>query len=224
MDSDDEDDEDATSWDGGDEDEPDQMEVDDYEEDEGDDSSDGEEAHSLVVTLRYGKGAFDPRGASTSTHPSQSAGLGNDLNPQPASSTGVPQANAGSQRMPELAAPQPQAIVAAATPSELLPPPPVTFIPNGVPVATQQPPIVPVVHQHPPASNLDSSLPRLDGFYSPSTVPYSAPDAASKPQQYPIDMPKTHMPQEQQGQQQQPPGPPFPSTALPPPTPASSWQ
>jgi hypothetical protein len=63
-----EDEEDATSWDGGnDDDEPDQMDLDDDEEDAGEDSSDEEdEPQSLMVTLRYGKGA-----TASSSAPSQ---------------------------------------------------------------------------------------------------------------------------------------------------------
>ncbi|KAF2637804.1 hypothetical protein P280DRAFT_471968 [Massarina eburnea CBS 473.64] len=55
------DDEDATSWDGGDEDDedPDRMDVDGDEDDSGDDASENEE-HSLIVHLKYKKGAFNP--------------------------------------------------------------------------------------------------------------------------------------------------------------------
>jgi hypothetical protein len=60
YDSEMEDEEEATSWDGGDEndDEPDQMDVDD--DDLSERSEDKDEGRSLVVRLRYPKGAFDP--------------------------------------------------------------------------------------------------------------------------------------------------------------------
>jgi hypothetical protein len=150
-----EDEEDATSWDGGDdEEEPEQMELDDDEEDAADESSEeDDEPQSLMVTLRYGKGAT----ASSSTL-TQDTTMANGVDHLSISSTSAP---------PAPAAPTPQHAVPAIT--------------NGVAAPSHQlytAPIIPTAHQQPHIGNADA-LPQLDGFFSAPTPP----EEASKPQQ-----------------------------------------
>jgi hypothetical protein len=59
-------DDEATSWDGGDDEdeEPEHMELDDDVEESEDETSEGDEPKSLVVHLRYGKGAKPALGNS----------------------------------------------------------------------------------------------------------------------------------------------------------------
>ena len=61
---------------------------------------------------------------------------------------------------------------------------------NGLPITSEQPPVIPTTHQA-PANNTDI-LPKLEGFFSAPTPPYSAPDEAPKLQQQPpIDVSPT---------------------------------
>jgi hypothetical protein len=81
------DEEDATSWDGGDdEEEAEQMELDDDEEDAVDEASEeDDEPQSLVVTLRYGKGA-----TASSSSPTHDTTMANGVDHLSISSTGAP--------------------------------------------------------------------------------------------------------------------------------------
>ena len=79
---------------------------------------------------------------------------------------------------------------------------------NCLPASSEQPAFIPTTHQ-PPANNTDA-LPKLDGFFSAPTPPYSAPDEAPQPQQQPlIDVSPTSI------------SAPPPHSA---PTPTASWQ
>jgi hypothetical protein len=208
IDSDDE--EDATSWDGGDEDEeePEQMELDDEDEDQAEESSEEEEEpRTLMVTLRYGKGS------SESTN-------GQALcNGVPQATNGVDQHENSAPRQPEQYSPTPVELPmqpTPAAPSMVSQPVPVAYVPNGIPVMTQQPPIAPA--RHLPLQNGDpSALPKLDGMFSAPPQPYAAPQQNGiAPQQQPAQYPVGHP----APQQQQPPFPP----PLPSPTPAANWQ
>ncbi|KAH7359725.1 hypothetical protein BKA66DRAFT_426936 [Pyrenochaeta sp. MPI-SDFR-AT-0127] len=181
------DDEDATSWDGGDEDEdePDQMVLDDEDEDDArTDSSDEEEPQTLMVTLRYGKGAADRPSAPTSSAPPEDTNMTNGVEQQ-------------------------HVLVQPPAPSQVQPTP--AYVPNGAQILLHQPytaPIIPVAQQHPPVDNLDAQ-PRLEGLFSAPTPPYSAPEEAPKPQQpaqFSVSNPEGH-------QQQPPPSLPSPTPA-----------
>jgi hypothetical protein len=161
-----EDEEDATSWDGGDDDdeEPDQMELDDDEDDAAEDSSDEEEQHSLMVTLRYRKGASDGTAA-----PRQDAPMANGADYDPATAT---VASTGAPQQPELVpAPGPSAPTSQLTSNA-----------NGLSNA-----VIPTAHQQPAIGNPEA-LPKLDGFFSAPTPPYSAPEEAPK-HQTPVEVP-----------------------------------
>ncbi len=217
-----EDDDDATSWDGGDEDEdePEQMELDD--EDDGDQSLDEEELpHSLVVTLRYGKGAFKPSNTLTSGLQSETAGKGSDVNLEPTSFP-ISSAVGPSQKRPD--------VVPAAPPSPSLPPSAVSVVPHSLPVLSQQPPIVSLAHQQVSVSSHEP-LPRLETILSAPPPSYVDSDAAAKASQYSIGSSDPLHQAQQQQQATQPHSqlpqsqlPPFSSTALPAPASASSWQ
>ncbi|KAJ4329762.1 hypothetical protein N0V87_010584 [Didymella glomerata] len=204
MDS--EEDDDATSWDGGDEDEdePEQMDIDDDDDDLADRSSEGEaEPQSLVVTLRYGK--------------KQANGSG-EMKPDPTSinrtaqQNDVPMGDAGAPTQP----PAPNAAPSGLSgPAALAPAPPhviPTAISNGF--SAQQPTIVAVpkveLQQpqpvHPPAD--PSALPKLDGFFSAPTPPYSAPEEVVKQEQ-----PQYHQVPPQVPQQSSYPAAPIPAQA-----------
>jgi hypothetical protein len=204
MDS--EEDDDATSWDGGDEDEdePEQMDIDDDDDDLADRSSEGEaDPQSLVVTLRYGK--------------KQANGSG-EMKPDPASTNrtaqqnDVPMGDAGAPTQP----PAPGAASSGPSgPAALAPAPPhviPTAISNGF--SAQQPTIVAVpkveLQQpqpvHPPAD--PSALPKLDGFFSAPTPPYSAPEEVVKQEQ-----PQYHQVPPQVPQQSSYPVAPIPAQA-----------
>lgn len=84
----DDDEDDATSWDGGDEDENDQMDVDD-DDDQSDEASDEEdEQKSLVISLKYPKGTFNPSQQDPPPTDAQSAEP-SAQEPQPAANTNV---------------------------------------------------------------------------------------------------------------------------------------
>lgn len=190
-----EEDDDATSWDGGDEEEePEQMELDDDEDDTADQSSEEEEdPQTLVVTLHYRK-----KPADTSS----------ETKPEPTSLNGatyqedVPMADAGAPPRQEVPA------IAAVPPPHVIP----TAIPNGF--SAQQPVIVaaPKVESAQPPVDANA-LPKLDGFVSAPTPPYSAPEQAPKQEQ-----PQFHPIKPEATQQ-----PPF-STTLPVTTHAPNWQ
>lgn len=214
IESDDE--EDATSWDGGDEDEdePEQMELDDDEEDQAEESSEEEEEpRTLMVTLRYGKGASNPSSAPAATNGSEEVSNGVHQHPTPLVGQGVPQ-------QPEQNVPAPIELPLQSTPAALpmVPQPaPAAYASNGIPVVSQQAPMAPAAQ--PPVQNDNSGmLPKLDGMFSaPVPAPaYTAPQMngvapQQPPSQYPISQPAP--PQQQ----------PFKPT-LPSPTPAANWQ
>ncbi|KAJ4348939.1 hypothetical protein N0V95_005024 [Ascochyta clinopodiicola] len=201
MDS--EEDDDATSWDGGgEEEEPDQMDVDGDDEDDLADQSSEEEPgpQTLVVTLHYRS-----KDSNTAVEPK----------PDPASLNGtthqqdVPMADADRPRQSEAPA------VAAASSNSTAPPLPhviPTAITNGF--SAQQPEVVlapKVEQQQPPVES--NALPKLDGFFSAPTPPYSATEEAPKQdpsQSHPTEPEAPHQP-------------PY-STTLPVPAHAPSWQ
>lgn len=199
------DEDDATSWDGGDEDEdePDQMDLDDDKDDSGDDASDEEmEPKSLVVRLKYPKGAFNPPKAVPTV---QEEDL---IKPEPAAQqsaapTGPAVIGMGGP------APSPAHIAQlAARPQSFS-----NMPSNGIQAQQGQPAAratVPVV-QGPLPSGDPHTLPKLESFFSP-TPPYSAPEEPNPQTQFPVS----------KAEPSQPPHP-FPTT-LPTPTPASSWQ
>ncbi|UPX12251.1 uncharacterized protein EKO05_0002807 [Ascochyta rabiei] len=204
MDS--EEDDDATSWEGGDEEEePDQMDADGDDEDDLADQSSGEEPEpqTLVVTLHYRS-----KDSNTAIEPK----------PDPASFNGttlqedVPMAGADGPRQPEAPA------VAAAPPSVYSAAPP---LPHVIPAAitngfsAQQPEVVlapKVEQQQQPPVEL-KALPKLDGFFSAPTPPYSATQEALRQDPSPSHPTKPEAPQQ----------PPY-STTLPVPASTPSWQ
>jgi hypothetical protein len=137
------------------------MELDDDEEDAGEDSSDEEdEPHSLVITLRYRKGASDVPVASGQAAPTAN-GVEHD---SVAATVG-----------------QPEVAPALETPASTSQPASTT---NGIST-----PIIPVAHQQRPIGNAEA-LPKLDGFFSAPTPPYSAPEEAAKPHA-PVETPSS---------------------------------
>ena len=200
MDS--EEDDDATSWDGGDEEEePDQMDLDDDNEDDlADQSSDEElEPQSLVITLQYRK--------KPSTTASETK-----LDPTTVNGTtqqhDVPMADVGANPKLEAPAALPSSQPAALPPPHILP----TAIPNGF--SAQQPTVVaaPKIEEQQPTMQAPA-LPKLDGFFSAPTPPYSAPEEA----------PKQEQPQFNANQPQAPPQSSYPAPAQVT-THAPSWQ
>lgn len=209
-------DDDATSWDGGDEDEdePDQMvldEDDDARTDSEEEEEEEEEPQTLMVTLRYGKGAAHPPSGPTSSDPSQDVNMENGAEQQDTRQFGAPLAGIGAPRQPE-PAPAPTALQQPAQPVQA----PLASVSNGLPVVAHQPyaaPIIPVAYPQPQSSN-PVEQPQANGLFSAPTPPYTAPEEAPKAQQPTsvfVPNPEVHQ------QQQQPP-------SLPSPTPASSWQ
>ncbi|KAJ4318753.1 hypothetical protein N0V94_004267 [Neodidymelliopsis sp. IMI 364377] len=166
MDS--EEDDDATSWDGGDEEEePDHMEIDDDDDDLADQSSEEEqEPQTLVVTLHYRK----------ETPASSSAPKADQ----------TPMDSAAHQNGALLADVETPAIGAAAlSSSQLVPPLPQvipTAIPNGFSVHQHVVTAPPKVEQQLPVQGINAP-PKLDGFASAPTPPYSAPEEALKQEQ-----------------------------------------
>jgi hypothetical protein len=160
-----EDDEDATSWDGGDDDEeePDQMELDDDEDDAAEDSSEEEEeSHSLMVTLRYRKGASDGAAATEQNAPMEN-GVDHDFT----AATGAPSVGTSAPQQPGLT-PAPETSAPVPTPAATT---------NGIST-----PVISVAQQHPTGN--PEVLPKLDGFVSVPTPPEEAP----KPQA-PVEVP-----------------------------------
>ncbi|KAG9196187.1 hypothetical protein G6011_01308 [Alternaria panax] len=151
-----EDEEDATSWDGGDDDEeePDQMDLDD-EEDAAEESSEEEEPHSLMVTLRYRKGA--PDGAATHE---QDAPTVNGVNHDFIAATGAPSAVTSTPKQPE-PAPGPEASAPTSAPAATM---------NGIST-----PVISVAQQQQAPTGTPEVLPKLDGFFSAPTPPEEAP-------------------------------------------------
>ena len=216
------DEEDATSWDGGDEDEdePEQMELDDDEDDQAEDSTEEEDKpQTLMVTLRYQKGSFNPHsGPAASNGTVQDALPANGVDHHPTHATGAALSGPGALRQPEhhiLAPAEPPLQPALLSQPVATPEPPAAYIPNSMPILAQPPmgaPIVPTA-QHPQHAGNSNVLPKLDGIFSAQTPPYSAsegnlPVQPPPPVQYPVGQPA-----------QQPFAPTLPS-----PTPASSWQ
>ena len=243
------DEEDATSWDGGDEDEdePDQMDVDDDEDEQAEDSSEEEsEPPTLMVTLRYRKGSLNPPNPSNngprSNDHAQNAIPSNGSVQESAHTTGMLLAGHGAPRQPEQhvpapiepplqPAPLPQPVAAFSAPN-----PPAVFVPNGIPILSQQPlpaPVAPIGQYPQPAGN-PTVLPKLDGMFPAPNPTYNAlPASQQQPAQYPVtattqQQPSATYPAPAPAQQQ----PPFPPQqqqkpfvpTLPPPTPATNWQ
>ncbi|KAF2024436.1 hypothetical protein EK21DRAFT_78728 [Setomelanomma holmii] len=227
------DEEDATSWDGGDEDEdePEQMDLDDDEDEQAEDSSEeDDEPHSLMVTLRYHKGSFNPPSdAPTSNGHAQDLRSLNGTIQRPAQSAESTLAGQGAPRQPEQQAPDPvepplqpaplpqPVAVFAPTPTA-----PAPFAPNGIPILSQQPlaPHVGPAAQYPHPVPNPSVLRKLEGMFPAPNPPYVAPPVQ---QQQPVAFPANGTAQAQPpfpDQQQQKQFPP----ALPSPTPASNWQ
>ncbi|KAH7087487.1 hypothetical protein FB567DRAFT_346607 [Paraphoma chrysanthemicola] len=245
------DEEDATSWDGGDEDEdePEQMDLDDDDEAAEDSSEEEIEPATLMVTLRYRKGSFNPpHDASQSNGHAQDGNLHNGTMHEHESSRApaAPLAGHGAPRQPEQRVPAPVEPPLQPAPLPLpvaeppnAPNPPTAFIPNGVPILAQEPPhaVAPTAHYPQPTGN-PTMLPKLDSMFPAPHAAYNAAPAPQQlqqqqPAQYPVAVPA----QQQQTPshpaaapaQQQPPFPaqqqqkPFAPT-LPPPTPATNWQ
>ncbi|OAL51388.1 hypothetical protein IQ07DRAFT_679646 [Pyrenochaeta sp. DS3sAY3a] len=229
LDSDEEDD--ATSWDGGDEDEdePDQMDIEDDEEEASDVSDEEEkEPQTLMVTLRYGKGASSSTNGTAQTAPVHPPASVNGAEQQHVYPLGAPLAGTGAPRQPEVAA-LPVASTAPVQAPTLPPihvalqqqPPPVPAavpaqFPNGLSALPQQPysaPIAPVVQQPLPAINSQPNA-----FISAPTPTYNATEEASKvlPQPQTAQVPQINQENKHPAQQTLP--------GIQAPTPASSWQ
>ncbi|KAL1793455.1 hypothetical protein ACET3X_008437 [Alternaria dauci] len=162
-----EDEEDATSWDGGDDDEeePDQMELDDDEDDAADDSDEEEEEeepHSLMVTLRYRKGASDGAVAHEQDTP-----MANGVDHGSSATTVAPSTGTSAPKQPE---PAPAQEASAPAPADTM---------NSIST-----PIVPVAQQQQTSTGNPEALLKPDGFFSAPTPPEEAP----KPQA-PIEAP-----------------------------------
>ncbi|KAF2463734.1 uncharacterized protein BDR25DRAFT_106767 [Lindgomyces ingoldianus] len=185
-------------WDGGDEDDDaDQMVLDDDEDDLADGPSEDElEPKSLVVRLRYPKGAFYPSETSVLAVHDQA--------------TVAPKAQVGAG---PIGPPLPTATLEPAVPPQAAAPPlqpTAPSAPNGIQTQQDRFIITPVVQGTPPPGDA-FSLPKLEpGHFSAPTPPYVAPeDAAPKPQ-FPVTNPDSHSP--------------FSASTLPNLTPASGWQ
>lgn len=230
-----EDEEDATSWDGGDEDddEPEKMELDDDEDDQGDDSSEHDEPQTLIVTLRYPKGSFNPSGGPTA-------------NSVPHKDTSTTNGVAHHETHPPSAQRQPPLAPAPVEPPQqhaIYPQPSGAFISNGIPILSHPPPAAPtaaVAHQPLPMGD-PVVLPKLDGFFAAPTPLYGAPQHnVSVPHQHQSShvvapLPPHAQPLPPPPQQQQPVIPaqpphhpaqqqPFAPMTVSPSTPASNWQ
>ncbi|KAF1915668.1 hypothetical protein BDU57DRAFT_279681 [Ampelomyces quisqualis] len=213
-------DEDATSWDGGDEDdeEPDQMELDDDDENEqGEDSSDEEEEepHTLMVTLRYGKGSAHLTSGPTADSSSVAkVSMVNGLDCNGTHSNGALPAISSGPQQPEQQtsatmelqqAPPTQR--AAVSSQGLLQALPATQISNGVPLPPQRFPVAPAVQA--------AQLPQPVSNPAMQSKPdITFPTASSQQQLLPRQPHDTPAPQQQS----------FVPPTLPPPTPASPWQ
>ncbi|KAB2100446.1 hypothetical protein AG0111_0g11554 [Alternaria gaisen] len=162
-----EDEEDATSWDGGDDDEeePDQMDLDDDDEDDAaEESEEEEEQHSLMVTLRYRKGASDGAPAYEEDAPMTNGVDRDSIAATVASSTGT-----SAPKQPE---PAPAQEVPTHTPAS-------TGAMNGIST-----PVVPVAQQQQTSTSNPEALPKLDGVFSAPTPPEEAPKS-----QAPVEAP-----------------------------------
>ncbi|CAI9635491.1 unnamed protein product [Alternaria burnsii] len=164
-----EDEEDATSWDGGDDDEeePDQMDLDDDDDDEDDaaeESEEEEEPHSLMVTLRYRKGASEGAPAYEEDAPMTNGVDRDSIAATVASSTGT-----SAPKQPE---PAPAQEVPAPAPAS-------AGTMNGI-----YTPVVPVAQQQQTSTGNPEALPKLDGVFSAPTPPEEAPKS-----QAPVEAP-----------------------------------
>lgn len=175
IDSEDEDD--ATSWDGGDEDEdePEHMDLDDEDEEVADDEDDeeGEGSQSLIVTLRYHKGASESStapavngvSADTSLHgmEGQTANSSDTLltDTKPIQQLELPQKEAQLQQGAEMIAPL------GASPL------------SAVPGKPSNDAILSELQNSVESSN--ENLPHSDGPFAP-TPPYGASEEIPKPQ------------------------------------------
>lgn len=187
-------DDDATSWDGGDEEEEaDQMDVDENDEDDlaGQSPEEEQEPQTLVVTLHYRK------------NPSN---ISNERQLDPSSLNGT--AHQTDVLMADLDAPPQLKVSAAVASAQPASPPPnvtPTAIPTGFPDQNSEPSAAPKVEHQKPILEANN-LPKLDGFFSAATPPYSAPGEAPK-----------------QEQSQFPQRPSY-SATVPPAAQASNWQ
>ena len=162
-----EDEEDATSWDGGDDDEeePDQMDLDDDDEDDAaEESEEEEEPHSLMVTLRYRKGASDGAPAHEEDAP-----MTNGVDHDPIAATVASSTSTSAPKQPE---PAPAQEVSAPAPAP-------AGIMNGIST-----PVVPVAQQQQTSTGNLEALPKLDGVFSAPTPPEEAPKS-----QAPVEAP-----------------------------------
>ncbi|CAN9199138.1 hypothetical protein CC77DRAFT_1031728 [Alternaria alternata] len=145
-----EDEEDATSWDGGDDDEeePDQMDLDDDddEDDAVEESEEEEEQHSLMVTLRYRKGASDGAPAHEEDAP-----MTNGVDRDSIAATVASSTSTSAPKQPE-------------------PAPASAGTMNGIST-----PVVPVAQQQQTSTGNPEALPKLDGVFSAPTPPEEAP-------------------------------------------------
>lgn len=222
LDSEDEDD--ATSWDGGDEDEdePEQMDLDDDEEPDAESSEEDEEPHTLMVTLRYGKGQNPQRNDANKDGPIVPAAI-----PQKQTSTNGKH-NDLAVAKPEVVVETKQHIPAPIEPPlqpAPLPPQPITalpqaqplsptYLPNGHAMFTPQAapvPVLPAAQPPQPIGNNPTVLPRLEGMFS-----------AQQPQQPLHPQQQNQFPHGQPAQQPQQPFVQQPIVQQPPPT--STWQ
>jgi hypothetical protein len=142
------------------------MELDDDEDDAAEDSSEEEdEPHSLMVTLRYRKGASD--GA---TAPAQDTTMANGVDHDSTAAIVAPSAGTSApQQLEPAPAPAPEASALTSAPTATM---------NGIST-----PVIPVAQQQPSTGNPEA-LPKLDGFFSAPTPPEEAP----KPQA-PVEVP-----------------------------------
>lgn len=209
IDSDDEDD--ATSWDGGDEDddEPDQMDVDDDDDEEDaadeDEDEDENETQSLVVTLRYGKGASHRPGPpllNGNSHHTDSTSLEHQSSsnpaPKPISEAGALQHLEPSVSVPPQEVATPVAIDAA--PSHTVAPLAAeTTNSDAHPGSLTQThaPVVPVAKSYASTTptTTEATSAKVDESFAP-TPPYGALEKETKSQQFirppPVQVPVVH--------------------------------
>ena len=176
-----EDDEDATSWDGGDDDDEEEEEADQMEldDDEQDAAANSSENEDEQQSLIVTLHYRKGASDAPAAHNQEDTVMTNCVDD-------------------EIAAPK-QALPDSSAATAL--------VPNGLPAVSEQLPVIAAAHQA-PANNTDT-LPKLDGFFSAPTPPYSAPDEAPKSQQPPIEVSPTSVS-----------APPQQSA----PTPTASWQ
>lgn len=207
----DEEEEDATSWNGDDEEEDeadDQMDVDDEDDedlDASDDASDAEdlEPQHLIVRLKIGKESFDALDDNSHPPKTKTEDVAMQEAPQPASSipvTNGPPSGMDAARQHPVLAPAPAPAASAALPAPPLPPPtaPVASLPaqdaSALPAAVPAvlPPMQPNGVPAPlPVAPTAAELPPLGALFRAPTPPYTALEGAKVPVPVAVPVPQT---------------------------------